>query len=172
MEYTLSEHRHRFAVWTAARSVQRSWTTTLLISQAICSTSLYEFVNSYKAILKQNDFDKMHKKWCEQMINKFQSLGVMASYGRVAKIIAVYLKTSIIIRANEGDNILSIIHPPIDRILLRNLPVNVKEFKSIRVLNWTQLDSKSYWFIVDTIREKLGAFDWRLEILWRPELDK
>jgi hypothetical protein len=172
MQYTLSEHRHRFAIWTAARSVQRSWTTTLNISQVIQSTQLHEFVNDYNNLSEQSEFDEMHRNWCDQMIKEFRLLNVTASYGRVAKVIAVYFKTSIIIGADSSDSKIKFIHPPIDRILLRNLPTNVNEFKSIRQLNWTQLDQQNYWLIVETIRGKLGMFDWRLEMLWRPELEK
>lgn len=172
MEYTLSEHTHRFAVWTAARSVQRSWTTTSKISQVIQSTRLHEFVSHYANISEQTEFDEMHRNWCDKMIDEFRVLNVAASYGRVAKIIAIYFKTSIIIGADSGDKKIKFIHPPIDRILLRNLPTNVSEFKSIRRLNWTQLDKQNYWLMVETIRGRLGLFDRRLEMLWRPELEK
>ena len=172
MEYNRKEHIHRFAIWTAARAVQRAWTTTAIISKVIQSTSLNEFVGDYQNLSEQKEFDEMHQNWCNKMIHEFQLLNITASYGRVAKIIAVYLKTSIIIGANSDENKVQFIHPPIDRVLLHNLPANVTEFKPLRKLNWTQLDQKNYWEMEKIIRAKCGYFDWRLEILWRPELEK
>ena len=106
------------------------------------------------------------------MIHEFQLLNITATYGKVAKIIAIYLKTSIIIGADIDDGKIIFIHPPIDIIILKNLPGNVTEFKPLRKLNWTQLDQKNYWEMEKIIRAKFGFFDWRLEMLWRPELEK
>src|SRR5688572_27534548 len=97
MEYSLKEHKHRFAIWTAARAVQRSWTTTLKISQVIKSVNLLDFVSSYQTLINQEEFDALHSNWCEKMINEFQLRNVNATYGQAAKIIAIYLKTSIVI---------------------------------------------------------------------------
>ena len=65
MEYNLQEHKHRFAIWTAARAVQRSWTTTSKISQVIQSTSLNDFVGNTN-ISEQKEFDEMHRNWCNK----------------------------------------------------------------------------------------------------------
>ena len=166
----MEEHTHRFAIWTAARAVQRSWTNTSTISQVIQSTELQKLVDTYKYLSEQRDFDHIHKNLCNTMINRFKLLNVDATYGRAAKIIAIYLKTSVIIGADILDNEIIFIHPPIDRILLKNLPKGIKEFEPIRELNWTQLKELDYWKMVDTIRGKLGFFDWRLEKFWRPEV--
>lgn len=171
MEYTLKEHKHRFAVWTAARAVQRSWTTTLKISQVIHAVKLSEFVSTFKTLTGQQDFDDKHIALCDRMIDEFRLIDIEASYGRMAKIVAVYLKTSIIICAEADNDKIRLIHPPIDRILLKNLPANIN-FDDIKNLNWTQLDKNAYWNIVKIIRERLGVFDWRLEMAWRPEIEK
>lgn len=170
MEYNLQKHRHRFAIWTAARAVARSWTTTLKVSMVIQTVQLSAFADSYISLTGQQDFDDKHVNLCEKMIEEFRLLNVEASYGRVAKIIAVYLKTVIIIGANVDNDKIRLIHPPVDRTILKGLPVNIN-FDEIRKLNWTQLDKDTYWMMVKIIRERLGLFDWRLEIVWRPERD-
>lgn len=170
MKYNLSEHTHRYAIWTASRAVQRSWTTTSKISQVIGKIKLKELVSEMEKLTSQSEFDSLHKRICNSMISEFDLLKIKASYGRVAKILAIYLKTSVIIKAKENNEFLKFIYPPIDRILLKNLPPNV-EFKEVKKLNWTQLDFEKYWSLVNEIREKLGIFDWRLEIAWHPELD-
>jgi|SRR5690348_5034534 len=171
MEYTLKEHRHRFAIWTAARAVQRSWTTTTRISMVINAVKLSDFADTYKSLQGQQDFDEKHMKLCDKMIEEFRHINVEASYGRVAKIVAVYLKTVIILGAEVDNEKIRLIHPPIDRIVLRNLPANIN-FDEIRKLNWTQLDKNAYWTMVKIIRERLGIFDWRLEMVWRPEIER
>lgn len=171
VEYTLSEHKHRFAIWTAARAVQRSWTTTANISRVITAVQLQALVESYKNLKSQAEFDEIHKRLCEKMIDEFRLLGVESTYGRAAKILAVYLKTSIIMAADVDNEQMRFIHPPIDRILLRNLPVNI-DFGEVKKLNWTQLNKDKYWSMVQTLRELLGILDWRLEMVWRPELEK
>jgi len=169
MEYTLKEHRHRFAVWASARAVQRGWTTTLKISDVIHAVKLSDFAGTYKSLSGQQDFDDQHMTLCGKMIDRFRVMNVEASYGRVAKIIAVYLKTSIIICTEVDNTKIRLIHPPIDRILLTNLPANIN-FDEIKILNWTQLDKDAYWNMVKIIRQRLGIFDWRLELAWHPEI--
>ncbi len=167
MEYTLDEHVHRFSVWTAARASQRGFTSTLVISQVIESSKLRDFVESQPKAVSPSEFDEFHKGICRDMIQRFHDLGVTASYGRVAKIVAIYLKTSVVIRVNRTASILEVVHPPIDRIVLRAL---AKELKDLKKLNWTQMSFDQYWQLVETIRSQLGNFDWRLELRWRPEI--
>jgi hypothetical protein len=170
MSYSLEEHKHRFAIWTAARAVQRSWTTTANISKVINSVNLIDFA---KSIQTKNDvifFDKLHIQVCEQMIKEFGKLNIKASYGRVAKIVAIYLKTYVVIGSTFDNNTIEHIHPPIDRILLRNLPKD-QNLDEISKLNWTQLDKAKYLEIVKTIRDTLGYFNWRLEEFWKPEIE-
>src|SRR5687768_9455879 len=112
MDYNFKEHKHRYAVWTAARAVQRSFTTTTSISSAINKTSLRFFIESSQ-ILDQQTFDQQHKEWGQSIIDAFKSIHIDCTYGRTAKIIAIYLKTSYII-ASEDAPMSRIIHPPID----------------------------------------------------------
>jgi hypothetical protein len=168
MDYNFKEHKHRYGVWTAARAVQRSFTTTTNISFAINKTSL-RFFAEMSQILDQETFDKQHKEWSQSIIETFKSIPIECSYGRAAKIIAIYLKTSYVI-ASEDAPMNRIIHPPIDGILLASLSTidNLLDFKSIR---WTKLDETAYWKLVDRIRLQIKSFDWQLESHWKPELD-
>jgi|JI7StandDraft_1071085.scaffolds.fasta_scaffold56137_2 hypothetical protein len=170
MEYSLEEHKHRFAIWTAARAVQRSWTTTANISKVINSVNLIDFAKSIQTKNDESSFDKLHIQVCEQMIEEFCKIYVKATYGRVAKIVAIYLKTYIVIGSTFDNNTIEHIHPPIDRILLRNLPKH-QHLDAISKLNWTQLDKAKYLEIVKKIRDTLGFFNWRLEKYWKPEIE-
>jgi len=170
MAYSLEEHKHRFAIWTAARAVQRSWTTTSNISKVINSVNLLDFAKFIENKNDESSYDDLHIEVCEQMIKEFGKINIKASYGRVAKIVAIYLKAFIVIGSTFDNNIIEQIHPPIDRILLRNLPKN-QRLNEISKRNWTHLDKAEYLELVKTIRDTLGYFNWRLEEFWKPEIE-
>ena len=131
--YTFNEHKHRYALWTAARAVQRSFTTTEVICKAIEQTSLRPFAESSETIHPEQ-FDKLHDAWCTQLMEAIPE--PKCSYGRAAKMIAIYLKTAVILpRQGEGSTC-EVIHPPIDRVLLSALS-KVDGLQSLRKHNWT-----------------------------------
>jgi hypothetical protein len=170
MEYNLSEHKHRFSTWTAARAVQRSFAKTYVISNVIKQTGLRNFAEvGYKACT-QAQYDAFQREWCSHLIDLFNTQGVAASYGQTSKLIAIYLKTSLVLQSEVSLAQKQIIHPPIDSIVLRTLPTNVEEFRKIRKLKWTIMDQASYWDLVKTVRGRFKFFDWRLEMGWSPEV--
>ncbi|MCB0536986.1 MAG: hypothetical protein R2767_08955 [Chitinophagales bacterium] len=169
--YNMSEHTHRFAVWTAARAVQRNFTTTEVIETAINKTKLRDLAEgripevidqeSYATFLIENS--KTLIKELGKSVDKEK-----VTFGRAAKIIAVYLKTAVIL-PNKGVGVLcSLIHPPIDRILL----TNIKKETTIDILdeipNWTQLDQKGYFEIWKKLQSLSPEFPWKIEYYWMP----
>lgn len=168
MLYDLKQHKHQYAIWTAARAVQRSFTKTLKISHVINKSSLRQFVDCEIALSDQNQFDSLQKKWCYEIIKDFEVLNVTATYGQAAKIVAIYLKTSVVMGADPTNEYLKFIHPPIDRIILKNLP-RIESFKQVKKISWTKMDEGTYWEVVQRIRQQFNFFDWRLEMLWTPE---
>ena len=162
MNYNIEEHRHRFAAWAAARAVQRGFTNTSNIISAIENTNLQEIVTNKSLWPKCNDdFNKLHKIWCDKVISKLNNLGIKTSYGRAAKIVAIYLKSTIVLSGNEKTKFGRIIHPPIDRILLSALKIKQ---------NWTKLDKKSYFKLIKELesRNQNIAF-WQIEEYWQPK---
>lgn len=166
MPYDFHEHKHRYAVWTAARAVQRSFTSTFNISRALEATSLPQFCVSAGS-LNQEEFDQQQEQWCNQLIQALSNLGIPTSYGRAAKIVAIYLKTAIILPGRGEEPLASIIHPPIDNILLRSLS-KVKGLHHLRTVRWSRIDAPAYWNLVKDIRQQLSRFDWTLEAHWQP----
>lgn len=117
MNYTFQDHLHNFAVWTAARASQRGFTTTENIKSAIDACGIKEFVSENKEMTAEK-FDKFHQKIAKSIMNYLNNKSrKKTSYGRAAKIIAVYLKTSIVIRDAGKSSLAKIIHPPIDSII-------------------------------------------------------
>lgn len=94
--YNFYTHLHNYAVWTAARAAQRGFTTTQNISNAIDGTDLAK-VAKEKPDYSPGEFDLFHKTTAKRLIDAFKQMKAPeASYGRVAKIISIYLKTALV----------------------------------------------------------------------------
>lgn len=160
--YNFNQHRHNYAIWTASRSVQRGFTTTKNISTAIENSGLRDFVEKYNG-KEKNEFRTFHVKCAQKITTTLKK--EKCTYGIAAKIIAVYLKTSLVIytKGNNCENI----HPPLDRILLT-------KFKKCNELNdytykpWTKLDKNEYWDLISLIEKHEGRINWKLEQYWNP----
>lgn len=165
--YDYPEHRHQYAVWTAARAVQRNFANTSSIKSAIESSGLRAFAEDNKAYTTEL-FDQLHKLWAKQLITSLQRSGVLKSnYGRAAKIIAIYLKTAVIICNSGKCNKSEVIHPPIDSILLTTIAANNPEMNILKTTRWTFLDEARYWNLVSMFRQSSLPFNWRLEEYWK-----
>ncbi len=163
MAYTFKNHLHNYACWTAARAVQRNFTTTQNIVKAIESSDLIriEEINIQSA----QDYDSFHRSCCNQLIQCFETNKIAASYGRAAKIVAIYLKTSVIVRYSGEGTLSKLAHPPIDRILLTNLH---KRYPTLGVgkTNWTELKEESYFELIAKLRTLPFNKFWELEAFW------
>ncbi|HEY8897540.1 MAG TPA: hypothetical protein VIM79_22095 [Niastella sp.] len=164
--YHFNDHRHRYAVWTAARAVQRNFTITTAIREAIESSDLRDFMENEKEY-NQIEFDAFHKTCAGKIIDSFKNQGIEnVSYGRAAKIIAIYLKTTVVLCNKATCTKSDVIHPPVDRILLQNLAKTEPGLKELADKNWTMFDLQNYWQTVELIRSRFGSFNWRLEEFW------
>jgi len=85
--YSFNEHKHRYAIWTAARAVQRSFVTTEVISEAIRKSLLPGFV-LLDQHHSQHEFDELHRIICNQVLNNFSEGPITYRHGCSAKIIA------------------------------------------------------------------------------------
>jgi hypothetical protein len=160
-KYNFNQHRHNFAIWTSARAVQRNFTTTDNIAIAIEKSGLRDFVESYKNISKE-EFNDFHEECAKKKNKSLQAQ--KCTYGIAAKIIAVYLKTALIVY-NKGQNCGNI-HPPLDRILITNF-IKCNKIKEYTYKPWTQLNHKDYWELIALIEKYNSNIDWRLEQYWK-----
>jgi len=167
----MAVHRHRFAVWTAARAVSRNFTSTAVVEMAIDKTDLRKFAEGSKHITAKT-WREFHIRACNQLIKSLkQSNAKNPSYGRAAKIVAVYLKASVIIVNNIKDDKMEFIHPPIDYILLSALAKHTK-IHGLRTKKWTQLNKTAYWELVELIGKHDLPLNWKLEEWWNPAREK
>ncbi|WP_338875267.1 hypothetical protein WBJ53_06545 [Spirosoma sp. SC4-14] len=169
--YSFQDYIHDYAVWTAARAVQRKFTSTQRIKEAIDQSTLREFSESRECSTAE-EFNNFHISCSNQIIETLKKANVAnPTYGRAAKIIAIYLKTSLIIPMAGQGVICQFIHPPIDRILLTNLSKEHK-IKKLCEKGWTALNEVEYWHLYERIKLEKLKFDWSLEKYWQPEQEK
>jgi ribosomal protein L33 len=166
MPYTFVDHLHNFAVWTAARASQRNYTTTKNIKEAIDQTQLKKLIISNR-VWNSNNFDKFHRKCCHSIIRYLTNKNIKTTYGRAAKIVAIYIKTAIVIPNSGNRTLAKIAHPPIDNILLSNLH---KENKNLKLAKekWTLWKEDEYFVILKKLRTLQLSRFWEIEKYWSP----
>ena len=119
--YTIHEHRHRFAAWAAARAAQRQFTTVARLRSALDAANIRERLTVPETYhLSPTQFDAVHRTWCKAICDSLSQASVAhVAYGRAAKLVAVYLKTVVLIGEGCETALGRCLHPPIDRTLLR-----------------------------------------------------
>ena len=176
MAYSIAEHRHRFAVWAAARAAQRGFTTVENLKTALETTDLRSVVSNSELLqLRASGFKELHHTWCSSICSALIERGIGGvAYGRAAKLVAVYLKAMVLLGEAADTPFAHEMHPPIDRTLLQNLAVSLR-IKSPhkaewRNINWTQLNEPDYYLLADQLRAIVpkGMAFWMLEEFWSP----
>ena len=170
MTYTIFEHRHRFAVWAAARAVQRGWKNAkaLPLRNSIEQCGIKKFLREPSSLeTDPQNFEKLHQQWCVSIQNYLRDKGLKTSYGRVAKILAVYIKAMVIVAGAEQSPLAKVAHPPIDRILLQRLSISYN-LTSLRDYSWTLLNLDDYYALVKVLRELIPPDQpfWTIEEHW------
>jgi len=172
MTYSHFQHRHNFAAWCAARAVQRGFAKTQILKEALEKSGVVEFIKEKAGEdLLQGDFNKLHEHWCDVILKNWEETNVKgASYWRAAKLVAVYIKSMIVVQ-NDGNSLSNVVHSPIDRILLQNISKdktirhpNKTDWKEI---SWTRLDKAAYNKLVSDFRQVFeGKPFWAIEKYW------
>ena len=164
MSYTFDEHRYNFAVWTAARAIQRGLNnaSSANISKLFKKLKIVDKIKP-DSIENANDFDTFHKEFCKNLIVEANKLSLELSYGRASKLLAIFIKTYYVLPGNGKGNISKFAHPPIDNILLEKS----KKVHSIRPIpKWTLMGEDEYFTVINEFRKlNLDSF-WMLEKYW------
>jgi hypothetical protein len=176
MSYDLNEHRHRFAVWAAARASQRGFTTVENLRNALQATDIRRVLSNPESLqLSAVQFDDQHRNWCASICSSLSDSSIVnVTYGRAAKLVAVYLKATVIMGVGCDSSLGRNLHPPIDRILLKGLAasrsVTSPHKATWKSVNWTQLDQTAYDELIGQLRRVIpnGAPFWTIEEYWQP----
>ena len=89
------------------------------------------------------------------------------TYGRAAKIVAIYFKTRLLNLENHP--LINVIFPPIDSVLLKNLADKSPELKFLADKKWTQFDEGGYRIVIEAISKwsiKNNLKYWEVEIVF------
>jgi len=177
MPYDLFQHRHNFAAWAAARGAQRRFSDVGSMVEALEASGIREFLGP-KAPPKvdREAFKRAHRKWCTSICRSWKRMGLAGiTYGRAAKLVALYLKAMIVTGGHSHTSLSAEAHPPVDRILLQALARKLKHPQPLRAhwrtVAWTKLDAKGYYTLIDQLRGTLEAKQpfWKLEADWNPQ---
>jgi len=169
MSSAFQEYNHEFAIWTAARASQRAFTTTQIIKDAINESDL-NLMNIDFNFDSQSKFDAWHDIICKKLTRSLKKTAPVekVTYGRVAKIVNIYLKTAYIIPNKGKGRSTKFIHPPIDRILLKNLKIKFPEIGIVKI-SWTLFEEKDYKDIIERIKKLNFESLWEVEKYWKVE---
>ncbi len=173
--YGIDQHRHRFAVWAAARAAQRRWAKAKVgtLGRALEASGVVEFLDRTNlSDIDEARFDALHLRWCRSVIDFLQNVGLPnVTFGRAAKLIAIYLKAVVVLGPGSETPFARIAHPPIDGILLRNLAASDVDSEHKREwvrTRWTQFSEEQYYELIEQLRQALGTQEpfWQLERFW------
>jgi hypothetical protein len=176
MTYDLHEHRHRFSVWAAARAAQRGSKGAKLerLRDAVENCGIIRFVrDGIPTKITDEEFEQLHRVWCRSIINFLRTKHLTDfAYGRAAKLIAIYLKSMVILGPGLNSALARAIHPPIDSILLKRISkcedIHSSRKAEWKLTKWTKLNEQEYYQLILELRQSLsnGEAFWMLERFW------
>jgi hypothetical protein len=174
VDYKLDEHRHRFAAWAAARAALRGLTDVANLKTALDNCGVRKYlVDANFDDVDDARFIPLHRGWCRSIIKSLEDAPVRnVTFGRAAKLIAIYLKSAVVLGTGSGTAFARVAHPPIDAILLRNLAasstVSSVHKRKWAGTKWTTLTEAEYYALMLELRQVLRPEDpfWMLEEHW------
>jgi hypothetical protein len=177
--YDLFTHRHRFAAWCAARAAQRGLKggTNALLAEVFESCSFLDLLSQEVSNWpgSQAEVDALLRDTCRGVQRDLVAAGLSdVTYGRAAKLVAIYLKTMVVLGGHEQTSLGMMLHPPIDAILLAALSRDPNFSRAHRSLwrrtRWTQLGEEQYDEVIASLRDAGLAENgfWRIERYWHP----
>ncbi len=172
--YDLDVHRHRFAVWAAARAMQRGLAGGKLANLASATEDTSRERRQCLRVDSQAAFDKAHRAWSEAFLEAMRQHAPTMSYGHAAKFVNIYLKTVVVCGGGGPPGLAAIIHPPIDEMLLKALARDQAFDENHRSLwrdsRWTTFSYEDYIEVIASLRAE--GLDqpgfWMVERYWEP----
>ena len=182
--YNLHEHSFRFAGWCAATAAGRSPNCRFTIETGINIISMSGVKEKFQTWDDLPDteqaFDDLHRDFTKKIINVANSSNIKLkgkkgnfTYGIGAKLLNCYLKP---IYLASHQNVISqslsqkasLIHPPVDRILLKNCKKYAKPyFNELKDVAWSTFSEKQYFHVLRLIRDFLKDDPlWKIEYYW------
>lgn len=174
--YDLFDHTHRFAGWAAARAAGRGFGLSSVRMIKALPKGLIDLLRASPSSWPKSEpeVDLLHKEWCEHIRCEWGK----GSYGRAAKFLNVYLKCRLVLTRHHDTPFAQLVHPPLDRYLLRELANEVEGADGYskalwKKAKWTILERDEYFEIIESLRKAGLARDgfWKVEYWWDPYKD-
>jgi hypothetical protein len=177
LNYSIEEHKHRFASWAASRGASTSPKCRFEVELGkilLEQSGLQEIAQSINSLPNPNEFDIQHRIWRNKIIDIAEQHQKKFTHGIAAKLINLYLKSIFVCGENINNNKIKTIHPPIDSILLEELYKqnigNQKEaWNKAKKTRWSKFNSDDYEEVIQaikiSIKEDTGL--WEIEQYWQ-----
>lgn len=180
-EYKDISHRFNYAAWcasTAASASPKCRFSVKIGRKILAESSCKKFAAGWSELPSHLDFDARHKAICIELMNNARELGLSAfSYGLALKMLNIYLKTLFISGCTEllcekKLAIQSIIHPPIDRLLLAELEKKdvgslKNEWRIYKNKGWSTYNQEDYLQVIKLVKQVCGEEPlWKIEAYW------
>jgi len=184
-DYSIHEHRFRFAGWCAATAASSSPICRFKVQTGLEILRLSgvsdQFTDWSDIPSSEAEFDDLHRKTCRKIIKiselphiKLSGKEAHFTYGIAAKLLNCYLKPIYLVNAAESFSNKTtvkkqaVIHPPIDRVLLSNCKRKEPEaFRSITKISWSTFTEAQYFDVIKSLREfMVDEPFWKIEYFW------
>lgn len=170
--YDIRAHRHRFAAWAASRAVSVKGVRFSVESgfRLLESCGVTEYAHRLE-VPPVDEFDEKHRDWREKIVGS-DAMGFQLTHGVAAKLINCYLKSAVVLVVGDADQAhrrVGHVHPPIDRLLLREVSRRFPEGTSeLPTRPWSKFDPVDYERTIAILRSLVGDKPlWRIEEHWR-----
>lgn len=177
MPYSIYDHRHRFACWTAFSAVRlpAGFMPATTFAAILAETELEALITSPLNLPDNDvDLDGIHCEWRQSIIDTAVDAWTHRplNHGWAAKVINIYLKTAFVCAGYHDHPRVRRLHPPIDGPLLLSLAEhNVGElgetWNDWHSQGWSNLNAADYQNVIDSIRQVMGRRPlWEIEEYW------
>jgi len=176
MDYSIYDHKHRFAAWAASRAATvKGCRFSVERGRAILEAAgLDQILVSAERLPRPDGIDATHRGWRVDVVEAANRQGLSFTHGVAAKLINVYLKSGFVCAGQHHNACVKSLHPPIDSQLLNELYKNNvgdmrREWGQARKIRWSKFTAEQYENVIANIRLALGKNVplWRIEKYWR-----
>ncbi len=175
--YSIEEHKHRAAAWSAATGARASKLCRFKVWQGVAILEASGFDTAFATPLflpEPKQLAAIHKTWREAVIKSAQNHGLEFTHGIAAKLINCYLKVRFVSGGDYEHERVKSLHPPIDALLLAALAQgdfggHAQAWRRLHDARWSRFDSATYQEVIDLIRQSMPAREplWKIEEYWK-----
>lgn len=176
MAYDEQQHINIFAAWAASTAASASPKCRFKVEvgmQVLDKIHIKKYISGVDKLPEPDEFDALHRQLRIDALTASGSLEGF-SHGVAAKLINVYFKTIFMNKDVLSNPKVKAIHPPIDRLLLKELADRAegderKKWRMWENKGWSNFSSNQYEEVIQFVKSKLGEEKglWEIEKFWK-----